>query len=475
MKIKCISALLAALLCLSGCGGAAETGPEPAVSVPEAGETAAEAAEEETELPETAEKARETEASGMKTVSSDWFDYEIPAPGERNTARLGLRVEDGGEIRLAGEKFCGFGVNYFGAFAHYWGGDYENQPFTDAFRKLKEYGVDYIRMPFGGYWTDYYDAFRRDPEEVLRYLDRIVEEAERQQMGIIVSLFWHDTALPLALGEHRSAMGDPESATVRFARDYASVLVSRYASSPAVWAWEIGNEYNLDADLCDTSGWNWLSGYPGDEPSGFDYFSSEEMLVFYREISAAIRQYDGWRMIETGNGEMRPFAAPSAKAARRMNEKTHSWAVDWTRNTRRQFDEMNAYMTPDPIDCVCFHLQHGTGDGSGQYVERMEPWGKTVTQREYFTAYREAADAVGKGCIFGECGDFLDMNGAPDLEEHFRALIDDIRASGIQLALTWQFQDFTDAGNDGMKLAVLGEANRSFREAGLCPVDDAWK
>ena len=43
-------------------------------------------------------------------------------------------------------------------------------------------------------------------------------------------------------------------------------------------------------------------------------------------------------------------------------------------------------------------------------------------------------------------GDFMDMNGAPDLEEHFRGLLDDIRASGIQIALTWQFQDFTDAG-----------------------------
>ena len=105
----------------------------------------------------------------------------------------------------------------------------------------------------------------------------------------------------------------------------------------------------------------------------------------------------------------------------------------------------------------------------------MDPWGKTVTQREYFTAYKEAADAAGKGCVFGEMGDFLDMNNAPDLEEHFRALIDDIRSSGIQLALTWQFQDFTDTGNDGMKLTVLGEANRQLKEEGLYPVDKAWE
>ena len=378
-------------------------------------------------------------------------------------------------LRLAGEKFYGFGVNYFGAFAHYWDGDYENQPFADAFRKLKEYGVDFVRMPFGGYWTDYYEAFERDPDEVLRYLDRIVEEAERNQIGIIVSLFWHDTALPLHLGEHRSAMGDPESETVKYALDYTSVIVSRYADSPAVWAWEIGNEYNLSADLCDTSDWNWLSGYPDSEPSGFDYYSSEELLVYYTQIAERIRMYDGWRMIETGNGEMRPFAKASANASRNMNRTTHAWSVDWSKNTRAEFDEMNAYMTPDPLDCLCFHLQQGTGDGSGRYLETMDPWGTTISQREYFTAYREAADAMGKGCVFGEMGDFMDMNNAPDIEEHFRALIDDILAADIQIALTWQFQDFTDAGNDGMKLRVIGEANQQLRDKGLSSVDAAWE
>ena len=467
----------AALLLLTGCGQNPDPPPAEAVSavtepaVP--GETAPENPSAENPSPEPDPRAQETEDTPMQP--SPRFPYDIPDPGERNSNRLGLHVEDGGEIRLAGERFCGFGVNYFGAFAHYWYADFDDQPFTEAFRKLKDYGVDFVRMPFGGYWTDYYEAFDRDPDEVLRYLDRVVEAAEETKIGIIVSLFWHDTALPLHVDEHRSAMGDPESATVRYALDYTAVIVSRYAASPAVWAWEIGNEYNLDADLCDTVNWSWLSGYPGDEPAGFDYFSSEEMIFFYRQISGKIREYDGWRMIETGNGEMRPFAKASSRASQHMNKKTHSWTVDWTKNTRAQFDEMNALMTPDPIDCTCFHLQQGSGDGSGQYMETMDPWGETVTQREYFTAYKKAADAVRKGCIFGEMGDFLDMNSAPDLEEHFRALIDDIRASGIQLALTWQFQDFTDAGSDGMKLTVLGEANRRYRSEGLYPVDKAWE
>ena len=398
---------------------------------------------------------------------SAYFDYGIPASGERNAPHLGFHVADGGEIRLAGKRYCGFGVNYFGAFAHYWDGDYEQTPFVEAFAKLKEYGVDYIRMPFGGYWTDYYAAFSKDPEAVLRYLDRVVEEAEKAHIGIIVSLFWHDAALPQYLGEHRAAMGDPESDTVKFALDYTAAIVSRYASSPAVWAWEIGNEYNLSADLCDTVEWNWVWSLPGEEPSGFDYYTSDEMITFYTLIGEKIREYDGWRMIESGNGEMRSFAHASAERSRAMDPEKHSWTVDWTKNTRDEFDEMNARMTPDPLDCVCFHLQHGTDDGSKQYIDTMSPWGEKITQAEYFTAYKEAADACGKGCIFGEMGDFLDMNDAPDLEEYFGYVLEDIRLSGIQLALTWQFQDFTDAGADGMKLRMIGEANAEFKAAGV--------
>ena len=459
--------LLLIALCLPSCSaqpsggnasapensGQPETHPDPAAAV----------TDEITEDTDTGE-----------TFMSAYFDYEIPFSRESNPSHLGLHVADGAEIRLAGKRFCGFGVNYFGAFAHYWYDDYDHTPFVDAFAKLKAYGVDFIRMPFGGYWTDYYEAFAKDPEAVLRYLDRIVEEAERAHIGIIVSLFWHDTALPLYLGEHRSAMGDPDSDTVKFALDYTAAIVSRYADSPAVWAWEIGNEYNLSADLCDTSGWNWLSGYPEEEPSGFDYYSSAEMITFYTLIAEKIRAYDGWRMIESGNGEMRSFAAASAERSRNMDPGTHAWTVDWKTNTRQEFDEMNAVMTPDPLDCVCFHLQHGTGDGSGKYVETMAPYGRTITQREYFTAYKEAADACGKACLFGEMGDFMDMNGAPDLEEHFRGLLDDIRVSGIQIALTWQFQDFTDAGSDGMKLRVLGEANAAYREEGVCDSEAAF-
>lgn len=421
--------------------------------------------------PETETTAKPEETAAM----SEFFPYAIPEPEDINTSHLGLHVEEDGTITLYGKPYYGFGVNYFGAFAHYWYQDIGDTAFSDAFKKLKEYGVDYLRLPFCGYWSDYYDAFDSDPEGIFAYLDRVVEEAEKNRLGIIVSLMWHDTAIPLHVGGHRSSMGDPDSELVRYALDYTASVVSRYADSKAVWAWEIGNEYNLSADLCDAVNWSWLE-IGENEPSGYDYYTSEELRTFYSLISAKIREYDGWRMITTGNGEMRGSSKAMMQASRRMNKSEHTWEVSWDLNSRADFIEMNGYMTPDPIDCVCFHLQQGSGDGSGVYMETMSPFSGEgmITQREYFAAYKQAADSLGKACVFGEMGDFLDMNGAPDTEEHFRALCEDIRASGIQLALTWQFQDFTDDGVDGMKLSVIGEMNEALKAEGLSDISGAW-
>ena len=403
------------------------------------------------------------------------FSEKSFVPRECNPARRGLHVAPGGALTLAGKPFRGFGVNYFGAFAHTWQSDAAQPPYEEAFGRLREYGVDLIRMPFCGYWTDYYEAFERDPETMLRRLDRVVEAAQRARVGIIASRFWHVAALPTWLGEHVSAMGDPLSRTTRCALAYTAAIVSRYADSPAVWAWEIGNEYNLSADLCDIAHWNWLPDRLPGTPSGLDYYTSDEMIAFFRAVGARIRALDGWRMIESGNGEMRPWAKASAEAARRMDRAAHAWTVDWTGNTRADFDEMNARMTPDPLDGVCFHLQQGTGDGTCRYVEEMAPFGERIPQRAYFRAYREAAAAAGKTCLFGEMGDYMDLNGAPEIEGHFRALLGDVAAAGIPLALTWQFQDFTETGNDGMKLRCLGETNRRLRADGLHDADAAWK
>lgn len=157
-------------------------------------------------------------------------------------------------------------------------------------------------------------------------------------------------------------MGKTNSKTMKYAKQYVSDIVKRYVNRPGIWGWEIGNEYNLGADLCDRSFQSYL--WPGaTNTNGFDYYTSAELQVFYREISKEIRKYDDYRMITSGNGDMRG-ASKAMNAASSKMDSNHLWNVDWSVDSLLDFYDMNAYFHPDPMDTICFHLQHGTLNGN---------------------------------------------------------------------------------------------------------------
>ena len=148
--------------------------------------------------------------------------------------------------------------------------------------------------------------------------------------------------------------------------------------------------------------------------------------------------------------------------------------MKWNGNTKKQFEQMNEYFTPDPIDTLCFHLQSGSSDGSHTYVLDFNMFGKTVSSEEYFKAYYETAKSLGKACFFGEFGDMLEMESAPDVIEKFKEVTNAISASGIQIAALWQFQDYTNAGVAGEKLEVLSELNKQLKADGKQDTAAAW-
>ena len=146
----------------------------------------------------------------------------------------------------------------------------------------------------------------------------------------------------------------------------------------------------------------------------------------------------------------------------------------WDANTKKQFEQMNEYFTPDPIDTLCFHLQSGSSDGSHTYVMDFNMFGKTITSEEYFKAYYDTAKSLGKACFFGEFGDMLEMETAPDVIEKFKEVTSAISSSGIQIAALWQFQDYTNEGVAGEKLEVLSELNKQLKADGKQDVATAW-
>lgn len=390
----------------------------------------------------------------------------------KNSRYFGLRF-DGSRILLGRHPYCGFGVNYFGAFAHNYMKEPEDADWRDAFATIKTYGIDFIRLPFGGYGPEYYEEYDRNPEKILGRLDALVAEAERIQLGLIVTLFWHDGAIPAHVGGKRADWRNLKSDTCQYALEYAATIVSRYKGSPAVWAWEIGNEYNLSCDLCDRKTWQWLPPWCN-KPTGYDYYTSDELKIFLAAAAATVRGADSRRMISSGHGEMRPEAASLARASAKLNELTHIWTPSFEPQTRAEFDAMNEKLTPKPIDTLSFHLQHGTSDGSKKYIEYFERFGELLSQKEYFEAYRETAKKLGKALYFGEMGDYMELAGKAESVMHFRDLCFDITDAGICLASAWLFQDFDDNGMNGARLAVLGEANDELKAKGKARLDKYW-
>ncbi len=418
-------------------------------------------------------------ATAILTCANAVSDKESEEEGSMNKMHYGLHVESDGTLTLEGQPFYGFGLNYFGAFCHSFYSEADPPAYVSAFASIKEHNIPFVRLPLCGYYPDYYELFDADPEPIYAYMQSVLDTAAENQVGVIVSLMWWDPAIALHVNGKRSDMGVEGSDVLTYAQKYTEAIVSHFADHPAVWGWEIGNEYNLDADLCDANyrDFLWDMQYPGTERTdidGYDYYTSTELAFFYAEIAKVIRKYDTYRMITTGNSEMRPAAYSLYSVSKKPNKK-HLWNLNWNTDTQKKFNQINAIYTPDPIDTISFHLQHGTaGSATPGYVLELDRFRTKVSSLAYFQAYADAAKAQNKALFFGEFGDLLDMEGASDAIDTFRQITDWISEAGIQIAASWQFQDYTEEGINGQKLDVLSECNLSLQAAGKQEKAAAW-
>ncbi len=393
---------------------------------------------------------------------------------------LGLTADEFGNLYLAGNPFCGYGFNSFSAVTRY---VYDGcaPTFEEQFKLAKKYNIPFIRVNFGGYWSNYYKSFDDNPDEVLQKMQEILECAQKYEIGLVCSILWYDGAVSAHVGEKRSAMGNPESKTVAYTKKYVSTIVNKFKDMPAVWAWEIGNEYNLDADLCDRELKNYLPAGPDTPktPDGYDYYTSEELATYVKIVGEEIRKYDKDRIISTGNGDMRSSSKAMHNAALNHDE-NHLWDIDWSSDTIDDFYDMCAYYTPDPLDTVCFHIQHSELDenGNASYIDLWPRFGQLISTADYITAFLTAAKKIGKVMYFGEMGDLIWKETAADAAEYFDNLVRTCVNAGVVFASTWQFMTnkliATDKGIDGDKLRSLRTANIEFITAGKQKLSAYW-
>ncbi|HSV99425.1 MAG TPA: ADP-ribosylglycohydrolase family protein [Sedimentisphaerales bacterium] len=352
---------------------------------------------------------------------------------------LGLSSRDGMLLKK-GVPYRGIGVNYFDAFARTLA-DPNDPSYDDGFRVLAEHGIPFVRFMCTGYWPAEMKLYRQDKERYFKLLDDVVRSAQKHGVGLIPSLFWYMPMVPDLVGEPCDQWGNPQSKTHEFMRTYVKEVVTRYVDSPAVWGWEFGNEYNLDADLP-----NAKDHLPALVPnlgtpqarSDRDILTHDMIRTAFREFAKEVRKHDPTRMICTGNSIPRP------SAWHQMREGT------WTRDSSGQFAEMLAGDNPDPTDTISVHIYADAADRLGEAVEAAAKAGKPLFVGE-----------------FGEPGD------GPQTKKRFESLLRRIEDLHVPLAALWVF-DF--AGQKewsvrpdnvrGYQLGAIAETNHRIRRSG---------
>ncbi|MGH3491134.1 MAG: cellulase family glycosylhydrolase [Actinopolymorphaceae bacterium] len=373
------------------------------------------------------------------------------------TAPAGLTVAIGGVLLLDGRPFRGIGVNYLDAFYRLL---LVPEPGPDDIARVRAgmealagYGIPFARIMGCGYWPVENRLYFDDKTEYLRRFATVVDLAEETGVGLIPSLFWHTATATDLMDEPRNQWQAPASRTHAFLRGYVRDVVRAFVGSPAIWAWEFGNEYNLDADLPNASDWRppvvpeLGTRLSRDER---DDLTHEQIHTAFRAFAGEVRRHDPRRIILSGNAAPRPSA---------WHQREY---LSWDQDSRQEFAEILRYENPDPLDALSVH----------QYATVEQRFGTHVNVADFLQVCVRESRKARKPLFVGEFG-ADEMAGHEVAAAGFDELLDAIVTTGVPLAALWVY-DF--AGQDGTwnvtpdngrqyQLEAIAEANQRLRPA----------
>jgi hypothetical protein len=352
----------------------------------------------------------------------------------------GLSSDSTGSLLLNGKPFRGIGVNYYDVFVR----TLESPSRTNydaGFRDLASLGIPFVRFSAGGYWPTNWGLYRTNRTQYFAQFDALVKSAEQNKMGLIPSLFWLSSTVPDLVGEPCDQWGNPASRTIAFMREYTREMVTRYHNSPAIWAWELGNEYNLGADLPNA---------PEHRPSvvpelgtpatrtAHDDLTHDAFRRALVEFAKEVRLHDPERLILSGN------AFPRASAWHQQHYQ------NWDPDTADQFAEMIAADNPDPINSITVRLYESS---DANRIKQALMIGQKLK----------------KPLFVGEFG----VPGTPNEKSRvrFQEQLDLIERENIPFAALWAFDfsgqaadwNVTTANARSEQLRAVSELNRRLR------------
>ena len=350
---------------------------------------------------------------------------------------LGLRAGPNATVLLDGKPYRGIGVNYFSCFLRTLK-DGKDTSYDAGFATLAEKGIPFARFCATAFWPRDMKLYVEDREEYFRRLDGVVHSAQKHGIGLIPSLFWYYACVPDLVGEPMDQWANRQSKTQAWMRNYVREVVTRYRDNPTIWAWELGNEFSLRANLPNAKDHrpkvHHSLGTP-DTRSARDDLTYDMVGKAFSAFATAVRSHDPQRLIFTGDS----FPRLSAW----HQEQQNSWAHD----NMEQFAEMLTKANPDPISGISLHAYE---DDDQRFDEAMA-----------------VARKLNKPIFIGEFGA---QHETPEQNAKCRRLLKAMVDHKIPLAALWVFdhshqQDFNVTADNGRawQLELIAETNRQLR------------
>ncbi len=369
-----------------------------------------------------------------------WAALGAEASGPPKAKPMGLTNGPNASVLKEGKPYRGIGINYFDCFLRTLKRG-EDTSYDAGFATLAAKGIPFARFCATGFWPRDMELYQKDRAEYFKRLDGVVRSAESHGVGLVPSLFWLFACVPDLVGEPMDQWGNPQSKTQAWMRTYVQEVVTRYRDNPTIWAWELGNEYSLQANLP-----NAKEHRPAVHPTlGTPETRSERddltfaiVRVAFAEFAKAVRAHDSKRLILTGD------SFPRLSAWHQQHENK------WTQDTPEQFAEMLTLANPDPVSGIALHAYE---NDDKRFPEAMA-----------------VARKLNKPLFVGEFGA---QGETPEQAAKYRRLLKAIVDHEIPLAALWVFdlksqQDFNVTADNARswQLDSISEANKSLIKNG---------
>lgn len=356
-----------------------------------------------------------------------------PLPVPKGPQYLHRRVT---QLWLTHAQFRNVGANIPDLFERFLNGD--DAGATKTLADAKAAGIRVVRC-WGATWApEGFARFLTNQSGWLAAFDRMLAAADAQGISVVPSLLFNVDMLP---GYVRETTGrderiadyvTPGSASNKLAVEYVTAVVRRFQADTRVLFWEIGNEYNLEADLS----LDWKQ-----RPAN-QIVSSDQIAAFLAQIARLIHSLDKHHLVTSGNADMRPAAWHMRQAMLAHHAAASPWdyKMDWEKDTLTQYIEITGVFNPPPIDIVSVHLY--PPDGASH--DWLEPDGNVAYLLPWV---RYATDVLGKPLFVGEFGEKFYVGGkeTPALWTlnyiaRLAAQTDPTADTGAQISCVWDWE-----------------------------------